>query len=285
MRVQNMPGLLHGIAVLIVIGSSLIAQAEPVVVVGRTCIQAKDRIPIERQTSITEFESKVAAAGYDPSTLFLCYRPSGIWNSLKKDQRLSTVLTEKSVNVFSAKKNLSQDESLRKDFINNFNNNKIAEIVGTLESLGSKTKMTEFISSCTVPSDHNKIPLYYACRKGHIKLIEQIKNTIGIENFTNLMRTLDSENRTLLMAAAQATSNRLETIELIKTYMPHELLTAKDENNCTAYDWAILRDHTDTDTLSALMETRGDGSVDSSSPPAQVSETCKLKPVSKAILK
>ena len=143
-------------------------------------------------------------------------------------------------------------------FINLFIENQEDELRLFIEKFETKEEFYSFIVKCKEYEKQGKSVVYFACRYGHINLLQLLERYFqDTTYFTELCNIKDNENRTVFMASAQSINegNRAELLKFIIKHIDLEKLTELDDNDCSALDWLYIRNFNNDATSLAILES------------------------------
>lgn len=153
--------------------------------------------------------------------------------------------------------NLTEQETYLM-FINLFIENQEDKLKSFIKNFETKEEFYSFIVKCAKYEKQGKSVVYFACRFGHINLLQLLEEYFqDTAYFTEICKIKDNENRTVFMAAAQSINeeNRAELLKFIIKHIELENLKELDNNDCSALDWFYIRNFKNDTRSLAILES------------------------------
>jgi hypothetical protein len=177
-------------------------------------------LEIDSNETVTVLRDKIRTLGGDPDKT--TYQMSGAGKKFIKDfadgitiqslgVRNNAIFTSVKLELDAQVLKAQAEAVLKRDFLlkafSDEEDKHVNHVSDTLEKMSPDEKM-EFLKSTLALDDHKKSAIHYAARKGNIKFLDDIRKSVGDDNFALLLRVKDDEGRTPLMFAGQAVKNK-----------------------------------------------------------------------------
>lgn len=119
-----------------------------------------------------------------------------------------------------------------------------------------KTKHGELVASAkTGIPDGQKNAFYLAARKGNVKIFHTLQAALTKEAFAKIIVSKTDQGQSVLHAAARATKNATEMINLVVSLAP-DLVNKTNKAGCTPFEVALMFNLKDDGRLAALLNLK-----------------------------